>query len=154
MITMPTPITVQGHTGISSRAMLVDLTIKSWSPVKPDARIVSASMAANGHTRDVASGRKRLTSSALILAVETAKREAYAESRRRTLPWLDTGARILSVDGYGDYQRVMQEKRRDFEDARDAVYSSWYAIIDEARWGGLGGLFDASQYPDLTKLES
>lgn len=143
-----------GSTGLASKAMLVDLTIKSWAPTKADKRIVQASAIANQHSESVATGRKRLTESALVLAVETAKREAYAENRRRTLPWLDTGTRILGMAGYWEYQQAISERRRAFEDARDAVYAGWGAIVADARYGGLGGLFDPGQYPDLAKLQT
>ncbi len=131
---------------ISTRAMLVDLTIRQWSGTKND-KTVSREVARN-HGADETMGRynKSLISKEAIEKIRKLAVEIAAEHRRRTLPWLDTGARILSSAGYQDYAAKMRE----FSDRWDVAVSDFVSNYDDYRDDArnrLGSLFNDADYP-------
>ena len=65
-----------------------------------------------------------------IKKVTTRAREKHYEL---TLPWDDTGFRILPITTYLEYQQVMRTLHQEFDAARDAFNAKWQAWVDWAK---------------------
>ncbi|MDE3075896.1 MAG: hypothetical protein KGJ86_10755, partial [Chloroflexota bacterium] len=133
-------------TSITERAMLVDLTIKQWTAAKHDRKV--SQEVAQLHDSDASMGRyhKLLIGREALERLRQIATAAGQEHRRRTLPWLDNGARILSAEGYFGYTEVMRRFEGEWEAAVDSFAREYPTYIDEGR-RRLNGLFRPEDYP-------
>lgn len=152
-----TPAIVQGMArdhGLSARAMLVDLTIKQWSGTKAEKRIVADAAATYGANAGMLSASKRLMTAPAFVRIREHCTAVYAEHRRRTLPWFDSGARILSAVGYFDYTEYMRLAALEFDSLVDAFCGDYPRLVADAQaqYSGLGALAHAGDWPDVGRL--
>ena len=138
---------------IQSHAMLVSLSISTWTARRHDKR-VTREVADNHHT-DTRAGRynKNLlpidakSYQAVITAAGTARTSHYEQ----TLPWSDEGARILPAQNYFAYV----EKYRTLENAFNLTVQEFvreYPALRDSAELALNGLFNALDYPDTSDL--
>lgn len=140
------------YTGtLAERAMLVDLTIRKFTSQRQD-RAISAEVARN-HGSDATMGRytKSLIAREHLEQINQISAEAYAEHRRRTLPWLNNGTRVLSSAGFLDYTVAMRDFEDRFNVAVDAFVKDYPDYVRDAQIR-LNGLFDPSQYPSAGQI--
>ena len=135
-------------TSITERAMLVDLTIKQWTAAKHDRKVTQ--QVADLHGSDASMGRyhKLLIGREALEQLRQIATAAGQEHRRRTLPWLDNGARMLSAEGYFGYTEVMRQYEAQWEPALDDFVRDYPDYVDEAR-RRLNGLFRPEDYPPV-----
>ncbi len=136
---------------ITERAMLVDLTVRIWTATKHDRKV--SEEVAQTHNSDVTMGSysKQLVSRDALERIRKIQNAAAGEHRRRTLPWMDNGARILSAAGYFEYAQAMRRFRTQFEDAVDDFCSAYPDYVEDAK-RRLNGLFDPDEYPSLREI--
>jgi hypothetical protein len=136
---------------ISGRAMLVGLTIKSFNPVKTDKKITAE--VATAHGSEVSMGRyaKSVIDKSAIDELRCLAGEIRTEHYRRTLPWAEDGARILTSQGYNDYAAFMRESSDKWEAAVGRFLDGWDSFVRDARVK-LNGLFNENDYPPAGKL--
>lgn len=131
---------------LSTRAMLVDLTIKMWTARKTDKRVSDEVSATHGSDREMGRYWKNLLSPERMEPLRKLATRAQADHRDRTLPWLDSGARILLGAGYAGYSQAM----RTYGDDYRALVMTFLGEYDQARAEAqrrLNGLFDPNDYP-------
>lgn len=138
-------------TNISDRAMLVNVRISLFNAVKTD-KTITAEVAAQ-HGSEVTMGRyaKSVIAKSALDTVRKLAGEIRAEHYRRTLPWAEDGARILTATGYLAYAEWMRESEAKWDKAVGEFLTQWDTFVAEAKVK-LNGLFDASDYPTLAKL--
>lgn len=131
---------------ISSRAMLVNLTIRQWSARKHDKRV--SQEVADNHGNDVALGRfnKSLVERDALKPITTAVTVLREYHYKNTLPWLDTGARILPAANYLAYTGEIRKLRAGFEEAVADFLGRYDRYVDEAE-RRLGTLYRPDEYP-------
>jgi hypothetical protein len=136
---------------LADRAVLVNLSISQWSAAKSDKK-VNREVSQN-HGSDVSMGnyRKCLVAREAIKKVTEISGAVRQEHYRLTLPWRDSGDRILSSQGYFDYAKILREKQTDWEIAVSAFCDSYPQYVEDAR-AKLNGLFDPSDYPSLAEI--
>lgn len=142
----------QGIQNISDRAMLVGLTIRQFNPVKTDKTITQE--VADKHGSEVSMGRYAKSVIAKS-ACDTLRRLASSirlEHYRRTLPWSEDGARILTSAGYNEYSEWMRKSHDEWDAAVITFLADWDGFVSDARIK-LNGLFRADDYPTRTQLE-
>lgn len=134
---------------LASRAMLVDLTISKWGNSRQDKQ--AGNIVAQTYSSDAKLGhyRKSLINPRHVEPLNKKLGEIYLEHRRRTLPWLDTGARILSAAGYLDYTSYLRGAQVELDTLLTDFEASYQSYVLEAQASitGLGGLFDPTLYP-------
>lgn len=137
----------QAVSGIVERAMLVDLTVAKFHPMKKDKGVTEKVAADYATQGDVGAYRKRLfpQNPKEAIAVQSIVTDIYAAHRRMTLPWAN-GWRILPRDMHGDYATEMQTLRHKLDAAVRAMSDALPSLIIEAR-AQLGAMFDANDYP-------
>ncbi len=138
-------------TNISDRAMLVGLRISSFNPVKTDKKI--SKEVSDAHNSDASMGRyaKSVIAKEAIDALRKLAGEIRNEHARRTLPWAEDGARILTSTGYHDYADWMRSAKDKWDMEVDRFIARWDDFVADAR-ARLNGLFQESDYPSKSEL--
>lgn len=139
---------------IGGRAMLVGLQIKQFGGVKTDKKI-TAEVAEANHMEDASMGRykKNILPKDALATIKRLAGEIRAEHYRRTLPWAEDGARILTREGYAGYQSFMERMKPQWDAAVDAFLSTWDDHVAVAR-RMLNGTFNEADYPRVEKVRA
>ena len=140
------------NVSISSSAMLVDLSISTWTARKLDKGVTDevntskhASQQASRVNKNLLPGVKELD--------EVVKHAAMIRNwvAARTLPWSDYGPRLVTTDkffefkqGLDDHEKLFNEKFQDFLDA--------YPTLISMQTFQLGQMFDREEYPDVQEI--
>jgi hypothetical protein len=137
---------------ISSSSVLVELSIGVWTANKVDRTATATVTDDNSAVRNAAQVRKNL------MAGTTARKEIadYAAGCRvwhsaRTLPWADRGARLLPTSLFMDYKTEINHRRTTFNAMVDEFLDDYPTLVQQAQTH-MGGLFDASDYPDVAAI--
>lgn len=131
---------------LNQRAMLASLIIRSWSARKHDKRITNDVAQREHAAADAGRYNKRLLPKDALAFLTSQASAARSEHYKRTLPWSDEGARILSASGYLDYAKAIKAIRADFLSAADDFAARYPDFIDQAK-RQLGNMFDPEDYP-------
>ena len=139
---------------ISSSAMLVELNISCWTGVKQDKGVSAEIAAAHGAESDAVTSHKKLLSNCQeLVEVKKLTGECRNTHTRLTVPWADSGLRLLPTAQMFKYQEVMT----DLEQRRDAAVQTF---LDQYDWAitkaqaKLGTLFDPNEYPTLDTVST
>lgn len=137
---------------LSSSALLVDLTLRGWTGKKQD-REVSDEVDANKNTTCRAGVYQK---NLLAGSEELASINKYAASIRvwhaiRTLPWADTGTRLLPAAALQDYLKEFSQHEQEHQRLVGELVREYRNLIQAAQFR-LGALFKASDYPDPAEI--
>jgi hypothetical protein len=126
--------------------MLVDLTIKMWSGRTVDRK--ASEEVANLHNSDATMGRywKNLVETKHLEPLRKAQVRAMSDHRDMTLPWQDSGARILMGAGYANYRAKMNQHQQTIYDLTQVFLNGYDVARAEAKLK-LNGLFREDDYP-------
>ena len=142
------------YTNVSARALLVSLSISTWSARKFD-RKTSAEVTDN-HAADKDSGRwnKHLMAGATAHA-DVMKRATAARLRHyaETLPWADEGWRLLPTANYLTYAEKMRAERSAFDTALSTFLDEYPTLRESARQK-LGTLYREEDFPSEQNVRS
>ena len=132
-------------------AMLVSLRINNWSGRRYD-REASHDVAVRNDA-DPSAGRynKRLLPKPAFADMTKTMSKARALHYSNTLPWDDTGARLLTVANYDHYTATIDELTEQLVTERNTFISDFENNVDRARID-LGGLFRIEDYPSRHSL--
>lgn len=136
-------------TDLSNFAMLADLNISGMGFSKKDQGATRELAQGNDASTRLVSATKRLIDPDQLKPIEATAHKARATHTTMTLPWLDTGPRILPVALYSDYMTRMAKHQNDHDAAVTELVKSLPDLIEAARMAenGLGALFRESDYP-------
>lgn len=138
---------------ISSSAMLVDLSISQWSGIRRD-KAASAKVADdNGARRGVASVTKKLLGDCPELKavsdfVATVRTGTHHDM---TMPWSNSGLRLLPTSKYFDYHRSISQQQAVFDVTVRTFLQAYEWSRAEAK-AALGALFKDDEYPSADTL--
>ncbi len=139
---------------IASSAVLIDLNISVWTARKLD-RNVSKEIDINKRTTTKAGNYNKhiLAGSAHLEAITKLSGEIREWHARQTLPWSDTGTRLLPMNNFFDYKTQLGVYEVEFQSRVDTFINEYPNIITVMAYR-LGQLFDRSEYPDAHKIAS
>ena len=139
---------------IASSAVLIDLNISVWTARKLD-KNVSKEIDINKNTTIKAGNYNKhiLAGSDQLEAITKLSGEIREWHGRQTLPWSDTGTRLLPMSNFFDYKQQLGIYEAEFK-ARINTFIQQYPNIIQGMVYKLGNLFDRSEYPDADKIES
>lgn len=138
---------------ISNEAINVDLTISVWTGRKNDKK-------ATGDMLTVSAAKSKNAAKVLknIFAdeVKLAQVVAISQSIRNwhyasTLPWSDSGVRLLPMSNFLQYKRELSEWEFKFDKAVDEFLTDYPNLINSAAFK-MGTLFDRTDYPSASSL--
>lgn len=134
---------------IQERAMLVKLSISQWNPVVGDKKKSEELAKANNTTSEWMGADKRLVARASTDPIYSAFGKVRIFHYSLTLPWDDSGWRILPVatNVYNTYETGIQERT---DEAMELVYElgrNFDMLKDDAR-DHLGDAYCEGDYPE------
>jgi hypothetical protein len=136
------------NVSIASSAMLVELNISMWGGTKTDSA-ASAEVTINKHaSKDAAKVIKTLINkdNPQYKAINTLKGTIRSYHYGTTLPWLDSGVRLLPTSAYFKYQKSMTGMINEFNDLVQDFVQAYEWEIHQSQYR-LGDLFDPQDYP-------
>lgn len=135
-------------TALGERAMLVDLTIRKWTPRRADAEASQQVIDANGMADGSGTFWKKLMphNPQDLKKIDSKAAEVGRFHREITLPWLDGGVRCLTRDAFHQYADRMRVFRREFA-ALVADFANNIDAHKDAARQMLGTRYDAEEYP-------
>lgn len=131
---------------LSSRAMLVQLSIGQWTARKLDRKVSAEVALQHDAKRSAGNYNKVLLARGNLAAIAQVASQARADHADASLPWMQDGSRILPVDAYGRYTEVMRKHRVAFEREVKEFIAAYPEFVEQAR-DDLGALFNAADYP-------
>lgn len=137
---------------IASSAVLIDLNISVWTARKLD-KNVSKEIDVNKNTTIKAGNYNKhiLAGSDQLEAITKLSGEIREWHGKQTLPWSDTGTRLLPMSNFFDYKQQLGIYEAEFK-ARINTFIQQYPNIIQGMVYKLGNLFDRSEYPDADKI--
>ena len=137
---------------ISSSAMLVELGISVWTGRKKDKR-ASATVTANHHAKaGVASVNKKLLGDcAELVAIQKFASNVRTSHYAMSMPWSDTGLRLLPTAQYFRYHKAMTELQAEFDRLVETFLAAYDWEVMQAQTA-LGDLFVRDEYPSISTL--
>ena len=138
---------------LASSAMLVELNISNWAGRKKDNRASADVTSQNYAATGVANvNKKLLANNADLKAIQThvtAMRNLHAAM---TMPWSNSGLRLLPTAQYFKYTGAMSDMENKFWDLVNAFLGKYNdAVIDVQML--LGDLFSRDDYPTAEELQ-
>ena len=139
---------------ISGSAMMVELSIRNWAGRKLDKSASQKVTLDNRASTGVANVNKKLLGdcaelSAVLKFAANARNAHYA----MTMPWSDTGMRLLPTTRYFKYNEAMIALKAEYFSLVDAFLSSYNWEITQAQVK-LGDLFNPNEYPSVAALQT
>lgn len=137
---------------ISSSAMLVELNISTWTGRKLD-KIVSAEIDARKQTTTRAGNynKKLFADEPTFDAISKFAGNARTFHYHATMPWSDSGLRLLTTAMYFDYHKTISQMEMDFSGLIDEFLNDYQNMVLRAQHK-LGDMFDVHDYPDPDSL--
>lgn len=144
---------------LSEKALLVSLTIKTWTPTAPEKTGAAEIASRAGADEGTVKARKSLLpdpsnpkkNAPELIAITKAMGELREYHYAQTLEWIRAGASLLPVTNYDEYRLGTNQRIRDFENAVSDFLREYPRLIQDAR-RALNGLFDPECYPSEGKL--
>lgn len=137
---------------IASSAVLIDLNISIWTARKLD-KNVSKEIDINKNTTIKAGNYNKhiLAGSDQLEKITKLAGEIREWHGRQTLPWSDTGTRLLPMSNFFDYKQQLGVYEAEFQ-SRINTFIYEYPNIILGMAFKLGKLFDRSEYPETDKI--
>lgn len=139
---------------ISSSAMLVEVSFSTWTGRKLDKRASQDVTRSNGADTGTANVNKKLLGECEEL---TAVQKFAANARNihysMTMPWSDTGMRLLPTAQYPKYHQAMTEFQNEFNRLAQVFINAYEWEISQAQ-ARLGALFSHDDYPSADSIAS
>jgi hypothetical protein len=139
---------------ISSSAMLVELNISVWTGRKFDKQVSAEIDTQKQTTTRAGNYSKRLFADEPIFdAIQKFAGNARTYHYHATMPWSDSGLRLLTTAMYFDYNKKISEMEMDFDNLVSNFINQYQVLVAKSQTK-LGTLFDASDYPDVMDVAS
>lgn len=137
---------------ISSSAMMVEVSFSTWTGRKLDKRASTDVTRSNGADTGTANVHKKLLGDCEELkAVQKFAANARNVHYSMTMPWSDTGMRLLPTAGYAKYHQAMTDFQNEFERLAQVFIDAYEWEISQAQ-ARLGALFHADDYPTADSI--
>lgn len=139
--------------GVARAAVLVDLTIRTYTGRRRDRQTQDEVQAAKGAASSRAASVTKLLFAGCAELENIVKFQASVRTRHYTLtlPWSDNGSRLLPIAALPRYQQEMNGYRARF-DEMVRVFLDRYDTLVAAAAFQLGALFDRSEYPSRERI--
>jgi hypothetical protein len=153
IINFETAPTVANVPSISSSASMVELSLSVWTGRKTDKAVSDEVATQKQAAHGVASVTKKLLADcAELTAIQKIASSARAQHYKLTVPWTDTGLRLVTTQMMFDYHNAITTLQNEFDTAVGNFLNVYDARITAAQQQ-LGDMFDATEYPSARALE-
>lgn len=138
---------------LKKKAIMVDLSISSWSARKTDKTVLKEITDSHGAEEAQGTFSKLLVAKNRLEDIKTIASTSRSFHNDMSLPWIDGGGRLLQAKNYEKYSTYMEDCKTQFEDAVDNFMNQYDAFIDEGR-DKLGSIFNEQDYPSKESVKS
>lgn len=139
---------------ISSAALLVELSIRTWTGRKLDKKASEEVTTSHNANKGVANVNKKILGDCAELdAVQKFAANARNAHYAMTLPWSDTGIRLVTTKNYFGYNTAMTDLQQEFERLVEKFLQAYSWEVSNAQVR-LGDLFNPMDYPTTDSLRS
>ena len=139
---------------IGSSAMLVELSISSWTARKLDKKVsAEVDVAKNTKVSAVNVNKNLMAGTGVLDKIIKYASGARAWHVAQTLPWSDNGSRLLPMSNFMAYKEQLAVMEDNFNALVDKFVDSYPELISAAAFQ-LGDLFDRNEYPDVNSLKN
>jgi len=140
-------------TGIHTSAMLIELNISTWTARKLDKR-VSEEVDVNKQTKARAGNYNKnlLAGTEVLDALVKYSANARAWHNRQTLPWSDSGMRLLPMASFFEYKNQLGILENNFNLLVDSFIKSYPDLVSAAAFT-LGTMFNREEYPSADSIK-
>ena len=132
-----------------TRAMLVNLSISSWSASKYDRKVTQEVNQSHGAASTAGRYNKSLMPDDAESYQKLSKFIASVRADlhyKQTLPWSDTGWRLLPIKNYQTYTDAIRKAQHEFDSLRDTFIAEYPTLRENARTK-LNGMYREADYP-------
>lgn len=137
---------------ISSSAMLVELNISVWTGRKLDKQVSAEIDVSKGTTTRAGNYNKKLFADEPAFdAISKFAGNARTFHYHATMPWSDSGLRLLTTAMYFDYHKTISQMEMDFAGLVEEFLSDYGDMVLRAQHK-LGTMFNVHDYPDPDSL--
>ena len=139
---------------LGSSAMLVEVNISSWAGRKKDKR-ASTKVTEDAHAKKgVANVYKQLLGDCDELsALRGCVTSARNMHSNMTMPWSNSGLRLLPTAQYFNYSKAMSQMQNEFENLKNKFLTAYNDTVVDVQLE-LGTLFLREDYPTVESLNS
>jgi hypothetical protein len=130
---------------LKEKVMLVNLSISQWTARKYDKKVSKEVDDAHG-AKDAGRYNKVLISDDLLKAIGKTAGSLRTYHYFNTLPWGDTGDRILPAENYFNYIGEVNKLKTEFEELVSSFVAVYPSLQQDAEQK-LGTMFSLSDYP-------
>ena len=139
---------------IINECLLVELNISSWSGRKLDKKVSAEVNADKSASRDAARVNKNLfAGSDRLEKINNLVSGIRQEFYHMTPPWSNSGLRVLPFSKSFDFIEWVGKREQEFKTEVDQFLVEYRNLIS-AQAFRLGAMFNASEYPPVSELES
>lgn len=138
---------------LASSATLVELGISVWTARKLDKTASTTVTAINNAASGMANVNKKLLDCDELTALQKFAEAARTSHRNMTLPWSDSGLRMLPTSKLFDYTKAMTALEAEFNKMVDRFLNKYEWEINAVQVK-LGDMFNPHEYPSLDKVRS
>ena len=143
---------MQNQISIASSAMLVELSISSWTARKLDKKVsTEVDIAKNTKVSAVNVNKNLMAGTGVLDKIIKYAANARAWHISQTLPWSDNGSRLLPMSNFMAYKEQLGVLESNYNALVDKFIDSYPNLVTAAAFQ-LGDLFDRNEYPDATTL--
>lgn len=146
----PEAVTDTRHS-LQERALLVRSAVSRWYGTGADEEVVAELRAANNANGEIGTFTKRYMDRQRLAKINSITADWRKYHREVTLPWGDSGARLLSIDAFFAYKKRAASAERDFYIAVEEMLADYPKAVD-AQKTRLGDLWRAHDYPSVDAL--
>ena len=136
---------------LSEKAILVDLTISLWTATKYDKK-VTKEVEEDHNATNAGRFNKKLIAKKGLEKLNSIANEARNFHRKYTLPWSDSGDRLLPALNYFEYVSKLRDFKQKFNDAVLTFIDTYTELKTEAK-NTLGDMFNEKDYPSVSQLK-
>lgn len=143
---------MQNQISIASSAMLVELSISSWTARKLDKKVsTEVDIAKNTKVSAVNVNKNLMAGTGVLDKIIKYAANARAWHISQTLPWSDNGSRLLPMSNFMAYKEQLGVLESNYNALVDKFIDAYPNLVTAAAFQ-LGDLFDRNEYPDITSL--
>lgn len=144
---------MQNVPSVASSALLVELNINVWTGRKLDKSASQDVVRMNSADRGIANVHKKLLGDCAELeAIRKYASQVRGTHYAITMPWSDSGLRLLPTANYFKYNDAMGDFQKEFHKLVDAFLAAYEWETSQAQVK-LGALFNADDYPTVQSLK-
>jgi Protein of unknown function (DUF3150) len=136
---------------LKEKVMEVTLNVSIWTARKYD-RNASREVADNHSATDAGRFNKLLIADEALKAINKVSNSARNFHYANTLPWNDSGARILPSENFFNYTSEMLKFKSEFDELVREFVANYPSLVEDARTR-LNTLFSEADYPPQSLIQ-